>query len=355
MQILEIYTVASLTSQHLLWFPTQVWQEINKAKEKLSELSSMWKWEESPLMIAGIGSPNDHIENLKQGIFRPFVPVNSIRKQKSREVPQQLDVGRQFADELFDEEQHVVNDFAGEIPLEGEFESIETDITKTLRDICTSITTRWQERQNETPLQLQTSSVFANAHDLSKLSSTEKLAFINQKVNSLLVCLPEYQRQKYDLIHVSGGFLSWNQFYLNRSDAPINSVWKQWIAQLDAENLENYEHFINLFQNVQIRSMSEAICETVGSMMVTHGGKGRYLQPSYFSMEMYLRFNLGPLHLLSDLCKEIVREHRKEYIRKDDTLQRYDRVISRHSAVLETYRKNQEEKAHLPLVMWQKK
>ena len=131
-------------------------------------------------------------------------------------------------------------------------------------------------------------------------------------------------------------------------------MWKQWYSQLESENLENYKPFINLFENVQIRSMSEAICETVGSMMVTHGGKGRYLQPLNFSMEMYVRFNLGPLHLLSGLCKEIVKERHKYYIRKEDILKRYDRISS-NSAAIESYRKNQEEKAHLPTALWEKK
>ena len=33
-------------------------------------------------------------------------------------------------------------------------------------------------------------------------------------------------------------------------------------------------------------------------MMNHDGGKNRYLEPEYFSMEMVLRFNLGPIHLL---------------------------------------------------------
>ena len=32
-------------------------------------------------------------------------------------------------------------------------------------------------------------------------------------------------------------------------------------------------------------------------MMNQDGGKNRYLEPEYFSMEMILRFNLGPIHL----------------------------------------------------------
>ena len=43
-----------------------------------------------------------------------------------------------------------------------------------------------------------------------------------------------------------------------------------------------------------ICNTSEAICETAGSMMNQHGGKNCHLSPKYFSMELYLKFNLGP-------------------------------------------------------------
>ena len=122
--------------------------------------------------------------------------------------------------------------------------------------------------------------------------------------------------------------------------------------QLEADEIEKFNPFINLFQNTQIRSMSEAICETVGSMMVTHGGKGRYLQPENFSMEMYLRFNLGPLHCLTGLCQEIVQERQRDYIRKSDISKRFDKVVSKNSAAVETFRRRQEEKTKLPLDIW---
>ena len=52
-----------------------------------------------------------------------------------------------------------------------------------------------------------------------------------------------------------------------------------------------------------IRSCSEAICETVGSIMNHLAGKNSHLDPRYFSMEIYLRFNFGPMHLMKDLIK----------------------------------------------------
>ena len=47
-----------------------------------------------------------------------------------------------------------------------------------------------------------------------------------------------------------------------------------------------------------VRSTSEAICETTGSMMNQQSGKNQHLNPNNFNVEMFLRFNLKFLHLI---------------------------------------------------------
>ena len=44
--------------------------------------------------------------------------------------------------------------------------------------------------------------------------------------------------------------------------------------------------FQELWEVVMIRVGSEAMCETVGSIMVQHGAKNRILQPENFNTEM---------------------------------------------------------------------
>ena len=63
--------------------------------------------------------------------------------------------------------------------------------------------------------------------------------------------------------------------------------------------------FQKLWENLMVRSTSEAICETTGSMMNQHSGKNQHLNPNNFNVEMFLRFNLGPLHKLDGLVAEI--------------------------------------------------
>ena len=53
------------------------------------------------------------------------------------------------------------------------------------------------------------------------------------------------------------------------------------------------------------------MAETVGSLMNINSGTGRQLQPVNFSVEIYLRFNLGPLPSLGGLVKDVVDKHAK--------------------------------------------
>ena len=98
--------------------------------------------------------------------------------------------------------------------------------------------------------------------------------------------------------------------------------------------------------------MSEAIAETVGSIMISHGGKGRCLQPLNFNIEICLCFNLGPLHLLENLITEIITERKKDYIRKLEGAGRLDKLIAVTSSTIHNYRKKEINKSRLPNDVW---
>ena len=68
---------------------------------------------------------------------------------------------------------------------------------------------------------------------------------------------------------------------------------------------------------------------------------------------MYLRFDLGPIHLLDGLIDEIMRtDSSKSYIRKKNKL---SRVVSKNvnkSAAIQTFEKKSEEKSRFPISFW---
>ena len=101
-----------------------------------------------------------------------------------------------------------------------------------------------------------------------------------------------------------------------------------------------------------IRSFSEAVCEIVGSVINQHSGKNSTLQPHYFSIEMYLRWNLGTLHFLKKLIEDVYNREKKLYIRKTT---RIDMIVTKDlskSAAVSSFHKRAEEKSNLPASFW---
>ena len=56
--------------------------------------------------------------------------------------------------------------------------------------------------------------------------------------------------------------------------------------------------FIEIFQHVHLKTYSEAIAETVGSVMTLAQARFRNLEAVNFAKEIFMRFNLPPLHIL---------------------------------------------------------
>ena len=58
--------------------------------------------------------------------------------------------------------------------------------------------------------------------------------------------------------------------------------------------------FIEFFEFVMVKSYLEAICESIGSIMNMACGSGRVLYPENYAKEIFLRFNLPPMHILNE-------------------------------------------------------
>ena len=89
--------------------------------------------------------------------------------------------------------------------------------------------------------------------------------------------------------------------------------------------------------------------------MKIHGGRGRNMHPVNFAKEIYLNFNLPPLHIMKkkvipDVAKELVVTEKKEYYTKSA-----DRKLKffSMSSTLGNFRNNEEEKSHIPLSICQ--
>ena len=103
------------------------------------------------------------------------------------------------------------------------------------------------------------------------------------KLRKLIRALPGRQGEKFDPILIFQGLECWLNFLKKnlteegqvKGEDEIYSNWfKKYVSCEDP--LESNILFSKLFQNLQVRSCTEAIAETVGSIMNQHLGTNRY-------------------------------------------------------------------------------
>ena len=105
-----------------------------------------------------------------------------------------------------------------------------------------------------------------------------------------------------------------------------------------------------LYEFINIRTYSEAICETIGSMMAISVSNGRNLQPQNLGKEVFLKFNLPPLHQLGNFTSELARQWRETktgMYRKG--MKRSGLKMNEISSTIENFRQRTEEKSYTPI------
>ena len=93
------------------------------------------------------------------------------------------------------------------------------------------------------------------------------------------------------------------------------------------------------------RKISEAICESIGSMMDTHSTRNCDLGPENFSNEIILRVNLGPLHLMGNLIDEILTSNAKSYVRVEKRLNQLPSKDINKTSTIDTFEQKNEKKS----------
>ena len=85
-----------------------------------------------------------------------------------------------------------------------------------------------------------------------------------------------------------------HQEHLNQRDSKvtIEKVYESLILHYSEDTAD----FKDFFENVNLRISSEAICETIGSIMNGHLSEGRNLRPQNLK-EIFLRFTMPPFHI----------------------------------------------------------
>ena len=370
-QLLDLYCECSLESQHSRKFPTSTLMAIMKLEEKLENLGKNWVWENKNLKFAGFGSPATIIQDLFNGIYHPYISSkaavrSTVQKNISRtELQKQQDnilatgMTEQELQDLLNWNPPVaaqaVGADTGEVPVIGFQDQHLNQVETHMKKLAKSLHTQLSERLKIWPLLLSAMEGFAGDLDwvdddahfeedakeklkdiLGDLTGEAKNEFQFQS------CFPAYQV-----------FLKFARQMVKTRKAELEVIWEAFWAKYSS--LDMFTEFIYLFQHVQVKSYSEAICETVGSVMAIHHGHGRNVHPLNFNKEIYLNFNLGPLHILKvTLIPAVVKE--KLEIEKKGFVSKTSRPkmmkFGTLSSSIGNFRVAEERKTHLPLILF---
>ena len=177
------------------------------------------------------------------------------------------------------------------------------------------------------------------------------------KLTNLLEDLVGVQKDNFDFESCYPAYLAFVTFargkYNQFGKVDLEKVWETFWGNSKDNN--SFTNFVELFEFVQIKTYSEAIAETVGSIMNVHQAAGRNLHPVNTNKEIFLRFNLAPLHILKirfipEVVEEKVVNEKKSYFNKT---QRKDKLKFEFlSASVGNFRGRVESKAHLPIKMF---
>jgi hypothetical protein len=272
-QLLELYTVASLQSQHSYRFPTQAWSVIKEMRAKVAALGERWSWGEEELRFAATEAPAAVKERLVQeGRYRPVVSLSCARKSRVRGETDILKDGQKMKD-LFDEDGESVVPLAGEVSMEvpllwrarrlgrGLYQGqggedgrssgtrflTEEDVARVeeeLQELAGDIVTEWERRQTQTELEKAAFAALAEKFNWGKdsgrvedegvkavvaIGHTRKM---EELLRNLVEQLPEAQAERFnDVDSMLEGFSSYLKYKTMKTESMQlgdHEIYKDW-------------------------------------------------------------------------------------------------------------------------------
>ena len=336
-----------------------------KVQQELEELSERWEWEDEDMKLARIEAPlKTVLRMVEEGIYRPKIFRSNVRSYKDLEEAALIEEDEKIED-LFRDDGEPVKPLAGEIAMEELTWEDVREVEVELQEAVGELLKVWKEKQQLTKLDIAVNKAFGSFHDEVPGSGNGVQEHMKKLIHDIAVELPRSYTDQLNAHEVYIGFNSFNRFWRTeqeRADCVLqcDDIYRMWYEKSQEEDIEeNFEKcvqaFMHLFENVQVRSVSEAICETVGSVMSNKTGRGRILKSENFSKEVMMEMNLGPIHLLKPLASEVYTRRGKTYSYKTNEkgffVTRYvkDRTLG---AAVKSVRETEETRSRLPQGLW---
>ena len=230
-----------------------------------------------------------------------------------------------------------------------------------LRGMAQELKRQLDKRLTKTKLQQATLDVFGKINENCNIP--EGIEQLIELLQNVINALPSNQSGQFQVQQCYSGFLAWNKYWkecfsLDKKAKPdmselsnVHIYYENWIKSLTGS--QDHKEFQKLWEIVMIRSSSEAMCETVGSIMNQACGKNRHLLPHFFNMEIMMNFNLGPMHCLDSVINQVLASDKsKTYIRGTLLEGRLKTKDVNKSSAIETFEETEEKKSRFPASFW---
>ena len=361
-QILDSYAKASLDSQKLWNFPGTIALSINNLSNQLINENNSFIWSDTALQIGSIGVPLIYIQQLQTGTYKPQLTTNmKISAAKQINLYQQLDFSdpQEEACDSFTAQDIVEQD----IGCETLNQESKIKCEQVLSDLSSQIKTGLDKRIKISHLIMCCVDSFHNTdwYDSDDVNACEHA---EERLNAILACPEMSSCTTTSLLSkdILPGYLAFLEFKCNSrfNNMRLEEIYQQFcdVSSKQSDESVLMKPFMRMFEFVNIKSYSEAYCESVGSLMNILVDKGRNLSAGNFSKELIFAFNAPSIHILSEkfipeVAKTLVDDKQISYFRgcESSTYNSYFNKLkfSNLSSSLGNYRMKVDSNGHLPL------
>jgi hypothetical protein len=369
-QILDSYAKCSLDVQNIKLQPTSVPGTLRELEESLENLKD-WKWQDKDLKFAGIGNPHTIIQNLMSGCFKSNVS-EGVRKETAKRrniiIKNDAEIARRLSElgeidiSSIGSEKNLLEPEdieQGEIAVEFSEERLHK-IEEKLQEVVSTILNSFKVRVDMPDYVKKAEEVFEKTEWYTASTKDTK---VQDKLLDLISVLKSSRRDEFveNIDELTDGYKVYLQYIeqekLKGNFTSLDNNYKKFFRLYS--KLEITSAFIDLYEHINIRSYSEAVCETIGSIMGISIANGRNLMPVYLHKEVFIRYNLPPFHVLKEkFIPSVARIWRmrsasgKEFFRKHPKTSGLK--IDELSHSIEAFRKKEIEKSHFPVSLFRK-
>ena len=190
-----------------------------------------WQWKEEDLVFAGVG---EHLENLAVGRFTPKVSIQA-KKRRASKINTLIKYNNEVEIEKDQEDFVTFEDIsAGEIPVTEYTEEKVKETEAKIKYLCTDFCEHFDKRVRPGDLIEKAVEIF---HE-------DDYSWLIPEIDKPATDMTEDEKKQQRLVRETN---------LEKAMVMMKS----------------------LFETIQIKSFSEAVCETIGSIMSIAKGKGR--------------------------------------------------------------------------------